>query len=167
MANAGGTTDLGKVSLFYSNLEPATPGDIPVPESTSAILFADSTNSGVPAYRLSNGIYYSLEQVATPGPSRVEVNTPTYTLTGLDRIVAVLYTQTGSPTLTLPLASSVSSSSSPAFVNIVDEGGNASENAITIVPSGGDRISGSTSVTLHVSHSALSLYANGANWYIF
>jgi len=66
--------------------------------------------------------------------------------------------------LTLPAASTAVEGQT--YV-VKDEGGNAAANAITVLRSASDTIDGNTSVTLDVPYSALSLYTDGANWFIY
>lgn len=66
--------------------------------------------------------------------------------------------------LTLPAASTAVEGQT--YV-VKDEGGNAAANAITVLRSASDTIDGNTSVALDVPYSALSLYTDGANWFIY
>ena len=66
--------------------------------------------------------------------------------------------------LTLPAASTAVEGQT--YV-VKDEGGNAATNAITVLRSASDTIDGNTSVALAVPYSALSLYTDGANWFIY
>jgi hypothetical protein len=72
---------------------------------------------------------------------------------------------TASPVqLTIPAASTAVEGQT--FV-IKDEGGAAASNAITVSRSAADTIDGLTSTTIVSPYGALSLYTDGANWYIY
>ena len=98
--------------------------------------------------------------------SRTVVNSPTYTIQSTDSIIAVTYTTTSSVTITLPLASTLVTGQ---CFHIVDEGGNASENRITISRSGSDTINGDTSTVIELDYMCLSLYAidDIGEWFIY
>jgi len=66
--------------------------------------------------------------------------------------------------LTVPAASTAVEGQT--FV-IKDEGGAAASNAITVSRSSTDTIDGLTSTTIASPYGALSLYTDGANWYIY
>lgn len=92
---------------------------------------------------------------------RTVINSGTYTILTTDHIVAVTYTSTGAVTLTLPPATN------SIRILIVDEGGNAGTNNITVNPDGSDTIIGESSVIINGDHNSLSLYSNGSNqWFI-
>jgi hypothetical protein len=96
--------------------------------------------------------------------TRTPVNTSTYTVLQTDILVGVTYTITGTVTITLPLASIFTNRP----LHIVDEGGNAQNNNITIVTTGGDTIVGQSSALINLNYMALGLYSNGTNaWFFF
>ena len=67
-------------------------------------------------------------------------------------------------TITLPNTSAIAEGK---IFLIKDEGGNASNNAITINTSDGALIDASTSVTLHSNYAAINIYYNGIGWSIY
>lgn len=94
---------------------------------------------------------------------RTVVNDSAYTININDYLVGVTYTSTGVVTLTLPLVTSV-----PNYVYvIVDEGGNAVANNITIVANAADTIIGTTSVIISSNYNSITIYNNGSSkWFI-
>ena len=100
-------------------------------------------------------------------PSRnyryLQLNAATYSLLITDEVIGVIYTVIGDVTITLPLISSVGKKR----YEIVDEGGNAKKNNITIVRSGSDTILNDTSIQIRNNYNSLTFYNDGtANWYI-
>jgi hypothetical protein len=85
-----------------------------------------------------------------------------YTILSSDYLIGV-DTTSNVVELTLPLASSVPDQ----MFNIVDEGGNANANNITITPTGGDTISGESSLVISSAYNSISIYSNGSDWFIF
>ena len=72
-----------------------------------------------------------------------------------DTVVGVDYSTTGACTVTLPA------------VTILDTGGNAQTNAISIDTAGADTIKGDASTTIDFDYGALTLVSNGADfWFI-
>jgi hypothetical protein len=67
-------------------------------------------------------------------------------------------------TITLPKGENISSGK---ILLIKDEGGNASNNAITVTTSDGALIDGNGSVTLVADYAAISMYYNGSGWHIY
>lgn len=97
--------------------------------------------------------------------TRVEVNSPTYTLGALETIIGVKYTTTGPPTITLPLISTLPYGRK-RYV-IVDEGGNASMNGITIETTLPNQIVGGNSVVLMGNYNSMTVYSDeGNDWFI-
>ena len=67
-------------------------------------------------------------------------------------------------TITLPLASSVSEG---RLFYIIDEGGNASVNNITINASGGNLVVGNSNIVINLNYMALTIYSDGtSNWFL-
>ncbi len=98
--------------------------------------------------------------------NRTVVNSSTYTIGNSDLIIGVTYTSTGSVTITLP---AVSNSNAGRLLHIVDEGGNAGINNITINVnnSGTETINGNTSASITSNYSSISIYNNGSTkWFI-
>ena len=89
------------------------------------------------------------------------VNSASETIRGTDTIVPVDYTDTGAASLNLPLASLVRG----RYFVIIDSGGNASGNNITVNASGSDQINGASSLVIATDSSATVLYSDGRNYY--
>lgn len=98
---------------------------------------------------------------------RTEVNSSTYSIQESDRIIGVIYTTSGAVSLDLP-----SIISGYAKITIVDEGGMAKTNNITInpYPFSGNKIMGQDSYVINSNYGSVSLYHNGnfgdPNWFI-
>lgn len=89
---------------------------------------------------------------------RVIVNTNMYNITQSDDIIAVTSTTLGTVTLVLPLINTMFRKRKK--FTIVDEGGHAGANAITIMTSGSDTIFTGTSWMLNGDFNAVQLYSN-------
>lgn len=91
-----------------------------------------------------------------------------YTVLISDEIVGI-DTTGGMVTVILPQISSIGGDNNYKRFYIVDEGGNASSNNITVNTTGGDTINKQVSpMLINVSHTSISLYNNGINnWVIF
>lgn len=93
--------------------------------------------------------------------TRTEVNSNNYTLTTNDDIVSVLYTPTGPVNLTLPKIDGKKQ------YTIVDEGGNAGNNSITISANVLDTIIGQNSYIINSNYNAVKIYNNETNsWFV-
>lgn len=94
---------------------------------------------------------------------RTVVSTNSYNILVSDRIIGVTYTTTGTVDLYLP-----STMLFYARITIVDEGGMAGTNNITIHPNGFDTIIGQTSLVINSDYNSVSLYNNGVDgkWFI-
>jgi hypothetical protein len=99
---------------------------------------------------------------STSNYNRTVVNTNTYTVLTTDDIVAVQYTNSGTCTITLPAASGLYKE-----VTIVDEDGNAGNNAITIIPTGGDTILGDTAILIDQHYNTLTMISDASSkWFV-
>ena len=67
-------------------------------------------------------------------------------------------------TITLPRGADISSGK---ILLIKDEGGNASNNAITVTTSDGATIDGNGSIALVADYASINLYYNGSGWHIY
>lgn len=110
-------------------------------------------NSGLPSWQtLSGGTTTTF----------TSINSATYNVLTSDQTVGSLYSSTGSSTVTLPAVTATVQK-----VTIVDTGGNAATNNITIDVSGGGTINGSTSVLLNQNRMSLTFTSDGSSeWFI-
>ena len=87
----------------------------------------------------------------------------TYDLLVTDYILNVTYTGTGAVTsLTLPTAQVVSGRE----FTVVDGGGNASVNNITIDTEGAETIIGNATYVINTDYNSVTLYSDGINWFV-
>lgn len=103
--------------------------------------------------------YNTVAIVGSAPYTRTVVNTSTYTILGTEDILAITYTVTGQCTLTLPNAST------PYRVTIVDEGGNAFANNITVQTPDGALIMGSSTWVMNKNYGTIRLYTSGTAWF--
>lgn len=99
-----------------------------------------------------------------PGSSdykRTIVNAATYTILSSDDIISVTYTVTGTCTLTLP------NITQKKIYTIIDEGGNAATNNITINADGSDTIVGTSSLVINGNYGSVVIYNDDiSSWYL-
>jgi hypothetical protein len=96
---------------------------------------------------------------------RTEVNVSSYTILDTDYIIGVLYSNTGVCTLTLPQISSITGNKK--LYTIVDEGGNAAANNITITTTGGDTIIGGSILVINGNYNSINIYSDGVSgWFV-
>lgn len=106
---------------------------------------------------------YTDASVGGGGIARTVVNVSSYTILGTDMIVAVTCTPTTAVSLTLPAAASAEART----YTIVDEGGAAQKNHITISCFAGDTICGATQVIIRSNYNSLTLYHDTTSaWFI-
>ena len=86
------------------------------------------------------------------------VTNSTYSVALDDNHISFQYTSTGVATSTLPLISDLYKDGQ--LFTIYDQNGNAGTNAITVVPTGGDTITGTTSATIGVNNMSITFIAN-------
>lgn len=91
--------------------------------------------------------------------NRTEVTGASYAIGLNDEIVGVNPEGVTGVVVTLPLISSIGGSNKRRYV-ITDEGGNASTDNITIVPSGSDTVLGTTSYVLTTDYQTVCFYSN-------
>jgi hypothetical protein len=104
----------------------------------------------------SNGPSYSITRVSSSNYSILET----------DYLVGVVYTTSGAVTLVLPEISTLVNKKK--IYVIVDEGGNASTNHITISTSGSDSILGTSSVIISEDYNSVSVYSDELDkWYVY
>lgn len=98
--------------------------------------------------------------------TRTEVNAASYAVTGSDQILAVLYTTTGTVAINLPQIASLPGTKKKKYT-IVDEGGNATINNITINAFAGDTIIGVSNFILQSNYNSVTIYNNTVSgWFI-
>jgi hypothetical protein len=91
------------------------------------------------------------------------VNAATYDVLTTDSILHVTYTATGTVAITIPTALILTS----FRLTIKDAGGNASANNITINAEGGELFDGSATAVINSDYSAINLYSDGTNLFIY
>jgi hypothetical protein len=101
---------------------------------------------------------------------RTTVSAATYTTTEDDYgIIGVTRTASGAAAITLPAISGLTTAGKEAIKAryiIVDEGGLAQSNNITIDTTGADTINGGTSLIIDSNHGSIELYNNGSSgWF--
>jgi hypothetical protein len=115
---------------------------------------------GSPAEGQINSNTWTMSYAPVPGNviTRTVVNGPTYSVGLFDSLLAVTGT-TGSTgiQIDLPLASDFKNK----LLYIVDEGGNATTNDITIIAQTNEFILGSSSHVINTSYASVTLYSNG------
>jgi hypothetical protein len=95
----------------------------------------------------------------TTGITRTVLNAATYTLSSTDTLLAVTYTPTGIVNITLPDVTS-----NPNIVcYVVDEGGNAGTNNITLTVSGSDTFFGGTEYIINNNYNSVHIYNDGSS----
>lgn len=94
---------------------------------------------------------------------RTLINTPTYSASTSDDILAVIYSTTGICTITLPAINVIGEK----MYIIVDEAGNAHENNIIVQTTGMDTIVGSNLFTINGDYNSIRIYNDLLNgWFI-
>lgn len=164
-------------SLFDSNVVLSDAGGI------DSLIYLSFVDAAAPAYAgdgfgrmyKGTGDSYLLWKPDSAGevrnlsePSRnyryVSVNAATYSVLADDEIVGIAYSVTGECTVTLPQISTVGKKK----YMIVDEGGNAKKETITIVRSGTDTILGETAILIEDDYNSLTFYNNGVDkWLLY
>ena len=126
--------------------------------------------SGTPAGGETDSSSWTMSYAPVPSADsivRTVVDVPTYNVQLFDSLIAVTYTNqnTGPAAINLPVANTYVNK----LLRIVDEGGDASNNNITIIPSSGEHIIGSTSYVMNTSYGSVTMYSNGESpgrWFI-
>jgi hypothetical protein len=104
-----------------------------------------------------------LINISSLGPA-TEVNVSLYTVQPTDTRLDDDYTATGAGSINLPAISSVPAGRS---IFVVDTGGQAGSNNITVVPSGSDKINGqNANYVIKTSGSGTWFVANAGNWQV-
>lgn len=155
-----GSTSGSKAEISVQAGGGNTTVDFKIPSSqggVGSVLRNDGT--GVMTW-VKNNVLYSRTVIDTNNYGNGVSN---YNATILDDIIAVLYTSTGPVNITLPLVSSVGE----LTLRIVDEGGNAATNNITVSGSGSDTILGQSNIKVSGNYNSYVLYNNGVNgWFV-
>jgi|APSaa5957512622_1039677.scaffolds.fasta_scaffold64149_1 hypothetical protein len=101
---------------------------------------------------------------ATASRSRTAVGTTPFSAAESHDILGVTLTSSSAVTINLPQISGLSKST---VINIVDEGGNSSNNNITINSFAGDTIVGDTSILVNNDYISITVYDDGSTgWFI-
>ena len=90
------------------------------------------------------------------------VNTTPYTVVDSDSIIGV---DTSSTVVTLNLPAAAAANKGRVIM-IKDEGADAEARAITIAASSGQTIDGASTTVINVARGSVSIYSNGAAWFI-
>ena len=100
--------------------------------------------------------------------ARTIVSTATYTARVVDYYLGVTRTTVGACAITLPLITAINVQPTELFNLIVlDEGGNAAVNNITISAAAGNTINGAASVTINTNYGSKWLATGGGTqWFV-
>lgn len=91
------------------------------------------------------------------------VNSATYDILITDEILHVTYTTTGAVTIDFKTAQFVTGRT----IVIKDAGGNAGTNNITLTTEGAQTIDGSATAVINSNYSAINVYCDGSNLFIY
>ena len=92
------------------------------------------------------------------------VNAATYDVLTTDLLLHVTYTTKGAVTsLTLPTAQVVQGRA----LIIKDAGGLAGTNSITVDTENSETIDGAATAVINSNYSAINLYCDGSNWFVY
>ena len=97
------------------------------------------------------------------GGEVTSINVAAYALLITDTILSVSYTATGACTITIPTAQITNG----RRLVIKDAGGLAGTNNITIATEGAETIDGSATAVINSDYSAINIYSDGTNLYIY
>ena len=87
----------------------------------------------------------------------------TYTTLAADELLSVTYTATGAVTITLIAAATAGAG---ATLYVVDTGGTALTNNITIDGNASETISGATTFVIEGNYNGVTLWCDGSNWFV-
>lgn len=98
------------------------------------------------------------------GPYTVTtVSSGTHNVSAEQQVLHVTYTATGAVTINLRAAATAGAG---AWLKIVDAGGSAGTNNITIDGNGSETINGSTTFVINTNRGAVEIYCDGSNWFV-
>lgn len=127
-------------------------------KSALQLLFADNTTEEISPQDLRDFL------VSVMGALTITtVNVASYDL--LDDDILLLVTRTATGTCQINLLTALTNAG--RIVHIVDAGGNANANNITIATEGAQLISGQATQTILADYNSISLICDGSNWFIF
>ena len=133
---------------------------------STGVIIDDSDNLNVPGAVTVTG-YTEMKGGRKIGRTAVD-HTVAHSLDHTTDGILGCNTTTGAVTINLfdPALISPSSEVDGYMVTIKDEAGNASNNNITINGAAGYTIDGSTSITISINYASVTLYSDGANWFV-
>jgi hypothetical protein len=91
-----------------------------------------------------------------------EVDSDTYDLLTSDHVLLVSCTTTDEASITLPTAQAVAG----RLVTIIDTGGNADTNNITVDTEGSEKINGESNLVINSDYDSSTLISDGTDWFI-
>jgi hypothetical protein len=115
--------------------------------------------SGSPAEGQIDSSDWTMSYAPLPGNviGRTVISGSSYSVQPFDSLLGVTYTTTGTVQINLPSANAYLNK----FLYIVDEGGNATANNITISAGSNEYILGSATHVINTSYGSCTLYSNG------
>jgi len=128
----------------------------------SSLQFATS-NSGGATVRLTISPDGTLTLTSGVVNKRTEVAAATYNLLATDYLLHVTYTATGACQINLPTAQLVSGRT----IVVMDAGGLAGTNNITVATDGAETINGAATLVIAANYAAKTIYPDGANWFAY
>lgn len=143
-------------------------------DEAETVLFESGDDMVIGCKAASKVIYIGTTQgsghsaaVVVQGPTaatRTAVTATPFSVLASHSLLGVTYTATAATTLNLPQISGLQTAQK---FTIVDEGGNASTNNITVSAYAGDTIIGNSTYVISTDYSSITLYNNGGTgWFI-
>jgi hypothetical protein len=124
------------------------------------LLDLESEDSALTPYKYKRALELNSEY------NRIEVTTPTYTLTESDRGIVGVQSQNHAVVLTLPSIGRLKNAKLVKYL-IKDESNSAAKNTITVKTSGGDTVQGSRTFIMSTDGESAKLYNDGTGkWFL-
>ena len=92
-----------------------------------------------------------------------DVSSTPYTVLAENEILHITHTATAAVTINLRAAATAGDG---AWLKIVDAGGNAGTNNVTIDGSGSETINGAETFVISADYAAVEIYTDGSNWFV-